>query len=187
MSRRRAWRVSSSASSRAAISARAASLGGARLAGFPPRARRRPATAGATPPRAAAESPPPRLPSSLVALLILAAGTLTLVGGEVRGLPGAARDEFAKPQELLGAARGAGVFGHKLAVEAEEREHRRGAHAIVLEGEFLLRHFLAAEIGHRCVAVHVHHQDAEMLAVIILHRHLIEHRGLHFRAPRAIP
>ena len=109
-----------------------------------------------------------------------------LVNREVPSLVFATDDELPEPQELIDVARGAGVAQHRLAVEAEEDEYRRGAYAMFLEGEVLLRHLASAEVGQHRVAARVHVQQAEVLAVVILHHRLIEHRGLHLLAPRTV-
>src|SRR3989344_8034541 len=74
---------------------------------------------------------------------------LALVGGEVFGFVFLADDEFPEPQKLIDVARGAGVAQHRLAIEAKENKYRRGAHTVFLEGEILLRHLAAAEVGQR--------------------------------------
>src|SRR3989344_5469868 len=112
--------------------------------------------------------------------------TLALIDGEVSGFVFTADDKLPEPQKFIDVARGAGVAQHRLAIEAKENKYRRGAHTGFLEGEILLRHLAAAEVGQRRVAACVHMQQAKVLAVVVLHHRLAQHRGLHLLAPRTI-
>src|SRR3989344_66092 len=112
--------------------------------------------------------------------------TLALIDGEVSGFVFTADDKLPEPQKFIRVARGAGVAQHRLAIEAKENKYRRGTHAVFLEGKILFRHFAATEIGQRRVAARVHMQQAKVLAIVVLHHRLAQHRGLHLLTPRTV-
>src|SRR3989344_3957937 len=109
-----------------------------------------------------------------------------LVGGEVAVLVCAADHELAEPEEFLGVGGDTGEAHHRLAIEAEEDEHRRGAHTVFLEGEVLLAHLAPAEIGHDRIAARIDIQRTEMLAVIVLHFRPAHYGRLHLLTPGTI-
>ena len=88
-------------------------------------------------------------------------------------------DEPPQPEEFLHPGGGAGVAHDRLAVEVVEDHHRRGAHAIGLEGEVLLGSVVALEIHHFHVTLDVDGEDAEVFAEVVLHLGLVQHRALH--------